>query len=505
MSARRLAAVCAAVLALAAGSASATPTPQPAPELSLDEQLQQIFEHLKADRCEAALPLMRQVFTRREFLQKPVAAQGVTYEMAGLCEMREGRIEAADELLAKADKVAGLHDFGLQARVLTGLYGGHVDQAVAALERLQAPDALKAFKLELFQDLKQTLAAREKADLRQRMLAALDRLDFAPDEPFETFDAAWAEYARMIVDQNPAGAARAAARISDPGPLLELRLDKRFAALVDAEPARFDLRAAAERKLAADRAAMAANPKLLAGPHTVASDLRVLGRADEALAVLDAALARTEPNAWTDAGDQLRWARNERAYALLALGRFDEAVAALRQGADLDEHGTLNVSQVINLAEVQLQVGRPEAALETLAVFEAPERRASAYGVMWVKSGQACAYAALGRKAELRMTLTWLAAHADDNPAAHTRALLCAGDVDGAAASYKRRLADPEQRADALAALSQFDPPPVTAPGVKAAAERLAQVRARPDVQAAIAKAGRVERVPLVSVYWGDI
>lgn len=504
----RLAAAAGAALALFACTASAAPSPAPkAPtdlrpqvEPPVEAQLKQAFEHLQAERCDEALPLFRRAFGRREFRDVDQDVQAVAYETAAVCELGAERFDAAIELLQRADKIGDLHEFGLQGLFLSAYYGGYDDQAVAALERFETAEAIAPFDGSLL-ELARTLAkAPERAALRRRLLAVLHRLDFEPAEPFESFEGHWAAYARMLQPQDPKAAAEVAARVTDPDLLLDFRLDARFAALVEADPARFDLRAAAERKLAADRAAAEAHPKLATGPMLVAQSLRMLGRADEALAVLDDALARLD--AFEDGEDQRNWLLNDRAYALYDLGRFEEALATMRQAAGATEKGDANVSQTINLALMLVSTERPEEALTALKPFGAG-LRASAYGDMWAKAAEACALAALDRKAELGKALAWMRPRENDNPAAHARARLCAGDLDAAAAVYVRRLADPEQRSGALESLSEFDPPAVVAPEVRRLQQRLDQVRARPDVKAAIARVGRVERVPL-SGAWGD-
>jgi hypothetical protein len=125
---------------------------------------------------------------------------------------------------------------------------------------------------------------------------------------------------------------------------------------------------------------------------------------------------------------------------------------------------------------------------------------------MWVASVRACAAELTGDAALRDEAMAFLREHADDNPAAITRAYLCINDLDGAADMYVRRLGDPERRDGALMALQIYaDPDRPALPHNAILRQRLEQVRARADVRAAVESVGRIEEVPLRSVYWGDV
>jgi hypothetical protein len=78
-------------------------------------------------------------------------------------------------------------------------------------------------------------------------------------------------------------------------------------------------------------------------------------------------------------------------------------------------------------------------------------------------------------------------------------------DIEGAAALFIRRLRDRAERPDALMSLRVYSRPRGKALPRRAAvlAQRMARVRARLDVRAAVEVVGRIEKVPL-PVYWGD-
>ena len=276
--------------------------------------------------------------------------------------------------------------------------------------------------------------------------------------------------------------------------LLWLSVDPRFRQSFGVD---FAPRAAAERFLSTLQAAAILHPDSLEVVIEVAARELELGNADKALKTLQAA-APLGPNAgsYTDLGEQLNWWWDGVGRAEEALGHFDAAIQAFRQGKATTEHGGLNVSQTINLAWAQLRARHANDALTTLAVFDAPGRDVSAYGLMEMRSVQACAATQLGKAPEATAAIAFMKAHRRDNIGALGSALLCAGDLDSAAADFIQRLDDPEQRATALLELSDYDPRTGTLPP-DPIYSRMPMLARRPDIQAAIARVGGTRRIPL--------
>jgi tetratricopeptide (TPR) repeat protein len=191
--------------------------------------------------------------------------------------------------------------------------------------------------------------------------------------------------------------------------------------------------------------------------------------------------------------DQFNWYWNGVAATETTLGHYDQAVAAYAKAAAFGERGGLNVSQVINLAETQNGFGRGADALKTLAVFADPKRRGSPFGEMQLRFARACANHLAGHEGDTAADLAYLKAHEKDGGPALSDALLCLGDMDAAAAAFIRRLDDPDRRAAVLLQLSDYDDPPVPLPA-DPVESRLAALKARPDVKAAIDRAGGTRR-----------
>jgi tetratricopeptide (TPR) repeat protein len=334
------------------------------------------------------------------------------------------------------------------------------------------------------------LRAPELRALRLRGLKVL-ATRYEPVDPFLPVDTFRLEYAGLLMEVGQGEeAARFIAGLSQPRQLIEASLDGRFSGL----PQDLDVRAAAERQLARDEAELAKNPTLLRGVIAVAEDLRVLGRDKEALAKLDTAAGKLDdPRAFADDEPHVNWWWNDRAGLLSGLGRYDEAVDAMRRGAAAGEGGSAaNVSQMINLAGLYLRAGQPDKALALVEHFDVDRRRLSPVGEMELRFVRVCSLSRVGRAGEAAPDLAYARVHERDDPAALTGMLLCAGDQDSAAAVMIRRLADPALRGGALMALCDFDDPPVKpkdalAPAYKAMA-------ARADVKAAAARVGQVRR-----------
>ena len=117
--------------------------------------------------------------------------------------------------------------------------------------------------------------------------------------------------------------------------------------------------------------------------------------------------------------------------------------------------------------------------------------------MVW-ESARACAYAQLNDQANLATPLQYLREHAKDGSQLFEVALLCAHDSDAVAKEIVARLVDPDTRQSKLAEIQDYLPEPGQSPWDKDTTARWLVVRGRPDVQAAIAKVGRIESYPII-------
>jgi len=485
---------------ICAGVASAT-----ASEYALTRARTLYTQMQDRSQCEAVLPSAREFWRSADFNTLPAPARTLLLRaMAGCAwELADGAAAIAISRDAR-ENGADWADYMLMQ------LGLRFDDDALALESFhrmaeREPDTLAAMPWRLAW---RTISAANDVDQSGReALRIHDVLVSLPYRPLEggNDDSLRMDHARLLIEAGQVDRARA--RLEGPlGPeqVILMRVDGRYAVLRDIPgfAARLDVRAAAEADLERARANAAENENKLSAHNEVAGALRVLGRHDEALALIDQHVdrAQTTPSAYSDTAEQLNWAQNERAYTLYELGRADEARAAFGLSIAAGEDGSWNVSQVINFASMLVAEQRPQDALEVLQIVG----RSSDYGDMWIAAARACAAAQLADAALQQTALTFLRENTDDNIAAAINGHLCANDLDAVAALYIARLSDPAQRGDALLALQRYHDPPNVLPYERVLEDRLNQVRARADVRAAVDAVGQIEDIPVQSVYWGD-
>jgi tetratricopeptide (TPR) repeat protein len=469
-----------------------------------------LYAQLRDDaQCEAALPTAREFWPASEFRTLPVDVQQAFLYATMSCawSLRDG---------AAAIAAAGAaHELGAPwtayARMQLGL--AFDDNALATRGFFefaeQNPEGFAQMPGRfVFGSLRAAGEVDPSDATALRMHDKLIALNYADPEG-QPDDALRVNHARLLLRHGQVERARERlATVVDPRSVLLMRVNRLYDPLRGdaAFEQRLDLVAAAEASLTRSRRLVQEQPRSLGAVLGLAQDLRTLGRTEEALAELDRALTVAQAAggaaSFDDTEDKLNWLLNEKAYALYDLNRADEARAVFGNSIAVGEHGNWSVSQVINFAQSLETEGRGADALEVLRTVG----EASAYGDMWTASVRACAADQTGDTAARDQALAFLREHRDDNVAALTRALICVNDLDGVAALFIERLNDQDDREGALIALQQFRQLETRQmPRETLLMERLAQVRNRPDVQAAVGAVGRIENIPLFATYWGDV
>ncbi|HUJ46768.1 MAG TPA: hypothetical protein VLV55_06520 [Rhizomicrobium sp.] len=331
------------------------------------------------------------------------------------------------------------------------------------------------------------------------LLSTLEDIKWKPQDPFLISDDLWLILVRLRLEQNDlAGAKRAAVSISDPQTLIEMRADKRFDAITQADPGRFDVMKAYQSYVSDLRSQSAASPDKLEGINRLVEALLGIGRVDEALTITTEAIAKAKakPDAFSDKDDFLNWIMDSRARALFALRRSDEGFAQLEEAAALKEHGARNVSQAINLADRYVAYDRPADAIKALEGFDTG--LASEYGRMALDDARANAYFEQGDSARLADVLQDMRAHAKDGSQPFLDAMLTVGDLDAAAAEVISELRDPHKRLAMLRYLQNYVENNHRSEREEATHKAWTAVKARADVLGEVAKVGRIETYDLL-------
>ncbi|HEY5713382.1 MAG TPA: tetratricopeptide repeat protein [Allosphingosinicella sp.] len=351
-----------------------------------------------------------------------------------------------------------------------------------------------SFDMDRMANLSNYLRSDERAEWRERLAAALVTLGWPGPEDPET-----ADYFRMVLidralaRRERSRAAEIARTLATPDSLVSMMVVRRYDGL-----ARNDGPAALENAIAnLDRvsaAAATAHPDDHMAILVRAQFLRRLGRYEEALVLLRPYL--TDVAATAAPHSQGIWLVNDAAYVLLSLGRNDEAVALMRQlvALNLETYPDL-IGPRINFAEILGRSGHPGEVLDYVASMEVQlSRGANEYGRMEAASAATCALSDLGRAGEATAWIERMRAQEGENWKALLHAYFCLNDLDSAETLLLRKLggADPE---GAIVMLQDYGPDGPGVP-VNPLHSRFDTVRARPAVAAALARVGRVIRLP---------
>ena len=286
--------------------------------------------------------------------------------------------------------------------------------------------------------------------------------------------------------------------------LLTLAMDRRHQALwPEIDRLRNDgFRKNLEHEASRAAAAAKAAPKDYAAATYHMQTLRALGRFEDALSVgkdLAADKAQIEV-----VGSDAFWLVNEYASNLRALGRMDDAIATLDGVLTLGEDRYPELSSLaINRAEMIVAQGRFETGLNSLAKIEAKSlSHLSAYGKMFVWANKACALHALGRDNEAKIAL--LADKPSNNWSAATAAAACRNDTSAIAEMLIKRMQDSDTRTAALGLFITFEASESRTAIEMAMRKVMSTARSTPAVQAELAKFGRSIQYAGTRQGWGE-
>jgi beta-barrel assembly-enhancing protease len=177
------------------------------------------------------------------------------------------------------------------------------------------------------------------------------------------------------------------------------------------------------------------------------------------------------------------------------LGRWDEGVEELVAGSRLRENRQANVSQVIELANLYCELGRPA---EAIPILDKAGANISGYGAMQKESVRLWAALQLGDNKQSALSLKFLSEHRSDAPGTYFDALIIANKPAEAERFMVARLRDPDLRQEALGEVQVYALPPLPPLAMSFETARRSVID-RDSVQAQIRKVGRVETYHLES------
>jgi tetratricopeptide (TPR) repeat protein len=465
----------------------------------LSQQVEQGRELVRDKQFAQADTLLATVIAAGGFRALPLASQHLALQLDALAALQMRDAQRSLALLRRACDTRETDPFDWYLRVLAGNAAADARETVQALTTLAVrwPEALP--RLEPYDELDWAMRFLQKtgsdAD-RYTVLSALYGVRLSEEHDAES--EWWRDLALLHLARGERDAALGAIlRITDAYVAISVEADRRFDPLRSPDRDWLSVSETAERAIAVASRRLQDKPSELEPTWHLARQLRASLRFQQELQVTDAAIERQESQGLQPYSDYTRWyvwILNARADALYGLGRWDAALTQLQAASERPEEGTANVSQMINLALMYAELGKPAESLATLKRVQS--RRASPYGDMQEQMVTVFAALQLHDTKAADEALGFMRQHRDDAPDALEEALLVSGHDQECAQLLISRLADPRLRSDALLAVQQYDAG-IQPPWLVEKQRRWQSLLARRDVQAAIAQVGRVSHYPL--------
>jgi transglutaminase-like putative cysteine protease len=345
----------------------------------------------------------------------------------------------------------------------------------------------------------QAVARGTKVDsIRYRLLSALQDVDYRRHDKLDISEW-WRDLALLQLERGEAERARkTVAGVSSPQALVSIRVDNRFAAVRNALKREQEVGLAQDRSINELRQLAKRKPREMGPALDLTYGLLRALRYDEVLSVCDQVIARTRrpggAKYFTDYDTKYQWILDNRARALAGLQRWEDGLAQMAEARHLALQRGDRISQFVNLASMYNDLGRAEDAMRLIK--EVKDENASVYGRMQVAAIKVDSAAQLGDTQEVERQLAYLHQHRKESPAAYQDALLRAGRVDEASTQLVARLADPEQRLEALLEVQNYQLPPMPSHAAEIQSRWKALLR-RSEVEAAIHRYGVVSSFPL--------
>lgn len=495
----KVAALIACVLTAFPASAKVSPAslPASAPDSAL-ELLVKGLKKIQANEGKAGLKLLEEAIHAPNFDDLPAEQRHAAYTLAASVAAEQGEWPHALEYSRKATAFDDVEGFEWHVFLSAAYHEQEWADCATALTTIarQWSNSLEEVRDEaIFRIVNKTksLPGKDRLDLLNALYDAGWKVD-----GFAQPSGVWRDLALELLENGAAARAGAVLeRVEDPYVAIGLRADMRFQPIIDPTSARLDISDLARKDIERFRANSASNPRSLEAVNQLSYRLFAARRFDDVLRLSEAAIAKAKSadRPYEDIADQLVWTMDQRSRALRAQGRWDEAVDQLRDAARRPERGDINVSHAINLGDLYNTVGRPRDALAAVADLG----QASPYGLMQAEGVRAEATLQLKDAASLERSISFIRAHAADAPMSAIELLIITGHGDEAAERLIARLADSKERNQTLVDLQDYPPRPFETARMADRRRHWTAFMARPDVQAAVKKVGRIDRYDLDS------
>ena len=485
------------ILAVTALSLYACKTIMPTDDAArLSHELEQASALQKASKPAEANELISSVIVDPAFSSLSPALQHRALQFAAFFSAQHGERDRAYELITRSSTmtISDENDWILRFK-LAEIRHDDADKVYSLTRLAQGwPSALHWIPYPSVQAA--VGAARDVPEKEFDLLQALFAARYVSDLGIE-LSGLWRDLALLCLQRGDQNAALAAVeRIASGSILMGVQVDNRFAGVRARLHDPINVDAAMADEIRSWQTAVSRNPDRLE-PLLGLTRLQIAaGQSEQALYELDNVIARMgvqaqEGNLYKDQERDYVWILQRRTDALYGLSRFDEAVKQQEAASRVHESGHPNVNQTINLAELYNDLGRPSDARG--ALDRVGPATVSSYGRMQIEIERLKAALQLNDAREVTRCMTYLREHQSDSIATYELALVQTGDMVNAKQLLLTRLADPQQRIDALIAAQDYVQHTRTEP----VSERRARWRAvvtAPEVRAAIAKVGVIER-----------
>lgn len=474
---------------------------QPADDLEIEAQHAYVRARsaLRKDDCAMGSQFAGRVVRDTNFATLSDAAKRPLAALIHACELTHGNARAALALLdpEKAQQLSGAVHWKIKLKVAITLGSAQEFVDILAAMQTHAPDVLMTLDEGCYFDIDDRLKRNGDMAGRRQFLSFVVSRDFGPGRYNPEFDQLRRNFARILVSEgNDKGALDQLRSLINVSSLPYTMLDP---TLRPAFPQDFDVREALEDGLAHLTHLRAERPDILILAIAAAEAHRALGNPTAAIYTLNNAsplgngLGRS-----ADGGEMVNWWWDALAYAYQDMGKYEDAVSAMKHGIASGEDGGRNISQIINLAMLQEASRRATDALETLSRIGAGERKfTTPYARTLINLTRGCAALAAGKAEMAREAFQRFDEEAGDFPELQTRREVCVGDDDAASALLLKRLGNPDDAPLALYEVSDYLVPEGRPENrYLQAIHRLSE---RPDVKAAIASAGGRQTFRVIS------